>query len=124
MMDVRKYSNIIRIKCVQCNANKNLNLKTIDLNRVKHTRTKKREKILFESEKEISLNQELEESIRKFFEFYDEFIQKKTQLESDVFDQLSFRFQIYEHREMRKERKSTTSLWILLIRQRNRKKFV
>ena len=43
----------------------------------------------FRSEKETSLKQELEESIRKFFEFYDEFIQKKTQLESDVFDHFS-----------------------------------
>ena len=80
--------------------------------------------MLFKSEKEISLNQELEESIRKFFEFYDEFIQKKTKLESDVFDHLSFRFQIDEHREKRKWRKTRTSLWILMIRQRNRKKFV
>ena len=38
------------------------------------------------SEEEISVKQELEESIRKFFEFYDEFIQNRTQLESNVFD--------------------------------------
>jgi hypothetical protein len=41
--------------------------------------------MLFKSEKEISLNQESKESIRKFFEFYDEFVQNKTQLKSNVF---------------------------------------
>ncbi len=43
----------------------------------------------FKSEKEMSHKQKLEESIRKFLEFYDKFIQNKTQLESDVFDHLS-----------------------------------
>ena len=41
--------------------------------------------MLFKSEKEISLKQESKESNRKFFEFYDEFVQNKTQLKSDVF---------------------------------------
>jgi hypothetical protein len=36
------------------------------------------------SEDEMSLKQELEQSIRTFFEFYDEFAQDKTQLDSDV----------------------------------------
>jgi hypothetical protein len=36
----------------------------------------------------MSLKRELEESIQTFFEFYDEFIQKKTQLESDVHENL------------------------------------
>jgi hypothetical protein len=35
---------------------------------------------------EISLKHGLKMSIRKFFEFYDEFSQNRTQLESDVFD--------------------------------------
>ena len=59
--DFRKYSKIQlkkvfkqnRIKRVQCNANKSLNSNS--------------------SEKEMSLKQKLEESIRKFFEFYDNF---------------------------------------------------
>ena len=37
----------------------------------------------------MSLKQKLEESIRKFLVFYDEFNQNKTQLESDVIDHLS-----------------------------------
>ena len=43
----------------------------------------------FKREKEMSLKQELEESIQTFFEFHDEFSQKKTKLESGVFDHLS-----------------------------------
>ncbi len=38
------------------------------------------------TEKEMSLHQELEESVRRSFEFYEEFIQNKNQLELDVFD--------------------------------------
>jgi hypothetical protein len=57
------------------------------------------------SDEEISLKHELEESIRIFFEFYDEYEQKKTKLESDVFDHYQeMRFQIDEHRERIKER--------------------
>ena len=37
------------------------------------------------SGEQISLKQELEVSIRNFFEFYDEFIQNRAQLESNVF---------------------------------------
>jgi hypothetical protein len=36
----------------------------------------------------MSPKQKLEESIRKCIEFYDKFVQNKTQLESDVFDHL------------------------------------
>ncbi len=57
------------------------------------------------SEQEISLKQKLVFSIRKFFEFYGELHQKKTKLESDVFDHFQeMRFQIDEHREKLKER--------------------
>jgi hypothetical protein len=57
------------------------------------------------SEEEISLKNELKESMQKFFEFYDEFNQKKTQLESDVFDHFQeMRFKIDEQREELKKR--------------------
>jgi hypothetical protein len=47
----------------------------------------------------------LEVSIRKFFVFYEEFVQNKTQLESDVFNHFQeLRFQIDEHREKLKEK--------------------
>ena len=38
--------------------------------------------------------------IRKFFQFYDEFVQKKKETESNVFEYFQeMRFQIDEHRE-------------------------
>jgi len=60
---------------------------------------------------EISLKQELEASIRKFFQFYDEFIQNKTQLESDIFNHFQeIRFQIDEQQEKLKEKIDNISL--------------
>jgi hypothetical protein len=57
------------------------------------------------SEDEISLKQQLEESIKQFFEFCDKFQQNKSKLESDVFDHFQeLRFQIDEHREELKKR--------------------
>jgi hypothetical protein len=57
------------------------------------------------SSEEQSLKQELELSIRIFFEFYDEFIQNRAQLQSDVFEHFGeLRFQIDEHREELKEK--------------------
>ena len=42
----------------------------------------------------------MEESIKKFLEFYDYFVQNKTQLQSDVFEHFQkMRFQIDEQRE-------------------------
>ena len=57
------------------------------------------------SEKEINLKEDLEFSVRKFFKFYDEFVQNKSKLESDVFDHYQeLRFQIDEHRERLKQK--------------------
>jgi len=51
------------------------------------------------SEEEISLKQKLEDSIPIFFEFYNAFIQNKTNLESDVAQHFeAIRLQIDEHR--------------------------
>jgi hypothetical protein len=52
------------------------------------------------SDEEISLKQDLEVSIKKFFQLYDEFAQNKAKLESDVFDHFQeMRFQVDEQRE-------------------------
>ena len=52
------------------------------------------------SEEELNLKQELEDKIRKFFEFYDKFIQNRNKTESDIFEHFQeMRFQIDEHRE-------------------------
>ena len=57
------------------------------------------------NETEMKLKHELEESIQKFFESYDEFIQNKSKLESDVFDHFQeIRFKIDEQREELKKR--------------------
>ena len=48
----------------------------------------------------MSLEQEQEESIRKFLEFYYEFSRKRTKLDLDIFNDFQeLRFQIDEHRE-------------------------
>jgi hypothetical protein len=57
------------------------------------------------NETEIKLKHELEASIRKFFELYDEFVQNKSKLESDVFDHFQeIRFKIDQQREEVKKR--------------------
>ena len=60
------------------------------------------------SDEEISLKQQLEVSIKKFFQLYDEFAQNKAKLDMDVFNHFQeMRFQIDEHREVF----AMTSLW-------------
>jgi hypothetical protein len=100
-----KKSDVVKaskIKCKKCNQDfpikdnefrSNTNLKNLI------------ESQSYLSEEEMSRKQGLEVSIRKFFEFYDEFNQNKTKLESDVFDHFQeIRFQIDEHRERLKEK--------------------
>jgi len=66
------------------------------------------------SGEEIGLKQELEASIQKFFEFYDEFTQNRTQLELDVFDHYQeMRFKIDQHREELKKRIDEISLTMI-----------
>ncbi len=53
----------------------------------------------------MSLKKELEASIRKFFEFFDELNQNKSKLEQDVYNHFQeMRFQVVEHRERIKEK--------------------
>ncbi len=57
------------------------------------------------SEEELSLKKILEQSIREFFQFYDEFTKNRTKLDLDVFDHYQeLRFQIDEYREELKKR--------------------
>jgi hypothetical protein len=91
-----------RIKCKKCNEEfgvKNNEFKSNeDLRKLTESQS-------YFSEDEIVLKQELEESIQKFFEFYDKFAQKKTQLDSDVYNYFhELRFQVDEHRERLKEK--------------------
>jgi hypothetical protein len=91
-----------RIKCKKCNKEygvKNNEFKSNnELNQLLESQS-------YFTEEEIVLKQVLEESIQKFFEFYDEFAQKKTQLDKDTFDLFQeLRFQVDEHRERLKEK--------------------
>ena len=57
------------------------------------------------SSEETSLKNELEQSIRTFFEFYEEFNQNRTKLDMDVYNHFhEMRFKIDEYRERIKER--------------------
>jgi hypothetical protein len=56
-------------------------------------------------DEEISLKQQLEVSIKKFFQYYEEFQQNKSKLESDVFDHFQeMRYKVDEQREELKKR--------------------
>jgi hypothetical protein len=94
--------NANRIKCFECK--QDFQVKNNDF------RSNKTLKNLIEShsylsDEEINLKHELEDKIRKFFEFYDKFNQNKTKLDLDVFDHFQeIRYQIDEHREKLKEK--------------------
>jgi hypothetical protein len=91
-----------RIKCKDCNQEFEVTCDAF--------RSNKRIKKLVESQsylsgEELSLKQELEVSIRKFFESYDNFVQLREKTDSDVYNHFQeIRFQIDEHRERIKER--------------------
>ena len=91
-----------RIKCKKCNEEYQ-----VKDNQFKSNNQLKNsiESHSYLSSEEINLKHELEQSIRTFFEFYDEFIQNRNKSESDVFDHFQeLRFQIDEHRERLKEK--------------------
>jgi hypothetical protein len=91
-----------KIKCKACNEEFQVNPNDFKSNNKLNTLL---ESHSYLSREEICLKQELEESLRKFFEFYDQFHQNKTQLESDVFDHFQeLRFKIDEQREELKKR--------------------
>ncbi len=57
------------------------------------------------NETEMSFKRELEESLRQFFEFYEEFNQNRTKLDIDVYNHFhEMRFKIDQHREELKKR--------------------
>ncbi len=86
-----------RIKCKACNGEFQIN---DDAFRSNKTLRKFIESQSYLSDEETSLKRELEISIKKFFEFYDEFAQNKTKLDMDVFEHFQeIRFKIDQHRE-------------------------
>jgi hypothetical protein len=91
-----------KIKCAECSQEFQVNDFTFKSNK---TLKKLIESQYYLNKEEISLKQNLEESIRIFFEFYDAFIQNKKKLDLDIFEHFQeMRFQIDEHREKLKLR--------------------
>jgi hypothetical protein len=91
-----------RIKCKKCNeefgVKKNDFKSNEDLNKLIESQS-------YLNVEERSLKKELEVSIQKFFEFYDEFVQTSNKLDLDVFNHFQeMRFQIDEHREELKKK--------------------
>jgi hypothetical protein len=98
-----------KIKCKKCNEESQVN---DDEFRSDKTLKKLIESQSYLNEEEIGLKQKLEQSMKKFFQFYDEFIQNQAKLDSDVFNHFhEICFQIDQHRREIKRRKSTTLLW-------------
>jgi hypothetical protein len=90
------------IKCVKCQ--ENFPIKGHEFKSIKTLKQLIEDKSYL-SEEEINLMKNLEESIRKFFGFYDEFILNKSNVDTDVFNHFQeLRFQIDEHREGLKEK--------------------
>ncbi len=57
------------------------------------------------SDEEVSLKKKIEESVRKFFEMYEQFTLDKTSIDLDVHEHFQeIRFQLDEHREQLKEK--------------------
>ncbi len=91
-----------KLKCKQ--SNEEFQVKDIEFKSSKAYK-KLIESQCFLSEKELCLKKEIEVSIHKFFELYEEFRQNKTKLESDVFDHFhQILFQIDKHRQELKKR--------------------
>jgi hypothetical protein len=91
-----------RIKCKQCNEEYGVKDNEFKSNNQLKSLI---ESHSYLSKDEISLKHELEVSIGKFFEFYDEYFQNRNKSESDVFDHFQeLRFQVDEHRERLKVR--------------------
>jgi len=86
-----------KIKCVKCEDS--FPIKGHEFKSIKTLKQLIEDKSYL-SEEEINLKKNLEESIRKFFGFYDEFILNKSKVDTDVFNHFQeLRFQIDEHRE-------------------------
>jgi hypothetical protein len=95
--DVVKENRIKCKKCKKCNKESGVKSNTFQSNQTLKKLVKDRTHL---SKGEINLKQELEVSVGKFFELYDEFAQNKNKNESDVFDHFQeMCFKVDEQRE-------------------------
>jgi hypothetical protein len=95
----KECSEEFQVKCDEFRTNKTLNKQVVNQS--------------YLSEDEMSLKHDLDESIRKLFQFYDEFNQNKTNRESLGSRQFEeIRSQIDQHRDKLKERIDAIALKI------------
>jgi hypothetical protein len=93
-------NNVIKenkIKCVECKQDfqvKDNEFKTIEILK------KQLDELLFLSDEEVSLKKHIEDSIRQFFQNFEEFSMNKNRIDVDVHEHLQeIRFKLDEHRE-------------------------
>jgi hypothetical protein len=86
-----------RIKCIKCKQDfeiKGNDFKTIEILK------ELLDQLLYLSDEEVSLKKQIEDSIRTFFQMYEEFCLNKTTLDLDVHNHFQeIRFKLDEHRE-------------------------
>jgi hypothetical protein len=90
------------IKCVECKQNfqvKYKEFKTIDILK------EQIDQLLYLSDEEVSLKKQIEDSIRQFFQLYEQFTLNRTTLDLDVHEHFTeIRFKLDEHREYLKQK--------------------
>jgi hypothetical protein len=97
--DARKAN---RIKCKKCNQEFGVKSNDFKSNEALAQIIERQSHL---SNEVLSLKQQLEISIKKFFDYYDEFTLNRTKLESDVYNHFhEMRFQVDEHREELKKK--------------------
>jgi hypothetical protein len=91
-----------RIKCLECK--KEFTVKDNDF-KFNSLIKKQLDELVYLSNEELSVKQKIQDSIRQFFQMYEEFILSKTTLDLDVHEHFQeIRFKLDEHRERLKEK--------------------
>jgi hypothetical protein len=91
-----------RIKCADCK--QDFEVKDNDFKTIKIIKKQLDDHVYF-SDEEFSLKKQIEDSIRTFFEMYEQFTLNKTTLDLDVHNHFTeIRFQLDEHREKLKQK--------------------
>ena len=82
-----KESDVVKQNTIKCNkCNEEFGVERDNEFKSNEDLKKLIESLSYLSGEELSLKKELEASIRKFFDYYDQFIQNKSKLESNVYN--------------------------------------
>ena len=91
-----------KIKCVECQQDFEVKDNDFKSNIILN---KQLDEHAYFSDEELSLKQQIEDSARKFFQMFEEFILNKTTVDLDVHEHFQkIRFQLDEHREIIKQK--------------------